>query len=108
MNQGSQQIIVEAKDVRAQQFQRTDAIPSDGTVVYMTRLHPVSDQVLEVRKMRNLGYEIFHHYGNESIAWRDENTPSFSSLNDAVERVRQYQRAIVSHGRTARAFARAS
>lgn len=74
------------------------ANPCEGAAVWSQLLHPVAELVVEVRPTPCLHFEVWHHYGDSSIAWRDQTAPQFSALDEAIDHVRQYQAAISAHG----------
>lgn len=74
---------------------------ADGVCLWSARVHPVYESVAEVRLMPDGTFQIWHHYGEGSIPWADEVTPAQQSLQDAIEVVHGYQRAISGDGRRA-------
>ncbi|MFP3637525.1 hypothetical protein [Paraburkholderia sp. SIMBA_054] len=68
-----------------------ESIPCDGKVVWSELMHPVYEQVVEIRLMPNRRLALWHHYGEPTMAWQDEVAPEFLSLETAIAQVRLYQ-----------------
>ncbi|MBN3760911.1 hypothetical protein [Burkholderia sp. Ac-20365] len=77
-------------------MQHGAAIPAEGIAMWSTRMHPVYDSYVEIRIMPTHCFALFHHYGEDSIAWKDEHAPEFATFSEAIEQVREYQRTFQS------------
>jgi hypothetical protein len=73
-----------------------ESIPSHGVTVWSELMHPVYEAVAEVREMPNGMFAIWHHHGDALMAWQDEVAPLFHAKDDAVNRVRAYQRVFAA------------
>lgn len=77
------------------------ATPTDslmpGTCVWAVRMHPLYDAVCEVREVSSGRFELYHHYGEGSIPWRDDTASPALRKEDAIETVRTYQKAFLGN-----------
>ncbi|VVE16532.1 MULTISPECIES: hypothetical protein [Pandoraea] len=77
-----------------------------GNLVWSVQMHPIYDAVAEVRLMGDGRYQIWHHYGEGSIAWADDIAAPTARLDQAIEIVKGYQKVFacnLGHAAAARA-----